>query len=81
MVKINITIEGEDLEEIIDELLKMGIDILKSNRDEIENLMRLLADDAVEVMSEKKRLAKFAELYKKINTEINWTYRRDGRQI
>jgi hypothetical protein len=77
MVKINITIEGEDVSEIINELLHMGIDLLKANRKEIRDALKILADESLEILSEKKTLEKGAELYKKINTEINWTYRRE----
>ena len=38
MVKINITIEGEDVSEIINELLHMGIELLKTNRKEIRDV-------------------------------------------
>jgi len=77
MVKINITIEGEDISAIINELLHVGIDLVKANRKELRELMRILADESLEVLNEKKTLERGAELYKKINSEINWTYKRD----
>jgi len=77
MVKINITIEGEDIQEIVHELMNIGIEVLKANRKELREVMKLLADDAIDVLSERKTLEKGAQLYKKINTEINWTYKRD----
>jgi len=77
MVKINITIEGEDVTEIINELLHVGIDLLKANRKELREVLKILADESLEVLNEKKTLEKGAELYKKINSEINWTYRRE----
>jgi hypothetical protein len=77
MVKINITIEGEDVSEIINELLQIGINLLKTNRKELREVLKILADESLEVLNEKKTLEKGAELYKKINTEINWTYRRE----
>ena len=76
MVKINISIEGENIAEIIDELLHVGIDLLKSNRKEIREALKILADEAFEVLEEKKTLERGAELYRKINQEINWTYKR-----
>ena len=79
MVKINITIEGEDVSEIVNELLHMGIDLLKTNRKEIREVLKILAEESLEILNEKKTLEKGAELYKKINTEINWTYRREKR--
>jgi len=77
MVKINITIEGEDIPAIINELLQVGIELLKANRKEIREVLKILADESLEVLNEKKTLEKGAQLYKKINTEINWTYKRD----
>jgi hypothetical protein len=77
MVKINITVEGEDIPAIIDELLHVGINLLETNRKEIREALKILADEALEVLNEKKTLEKGAQLYKKINTEINWTYKRE----
>jgi hypothetical protein len=77
MVKINITIEGEDISSIINELLHVGIDLVKANRKELRELLKILADESLEVLNEKKTLERGAELYKKINSEINWTYKRD----
>lgn len=77
MVKINITIEGENISEIIDELLHVGIELLKTNRKELREILKILADESLEVLNEKKTLEKGAELYRKINSEINWTYKRD----
>jgi len=77
MVKINITIEGEDISEIVNELLHVGIELLKTNRKEFREFLKILADESFEVLYEKKTLEKGAELYKKINSEINWTYKRD----
>jgi len=77
MVKINITMEGEDISEIINELLHVGIELLKANRKELREALKILADESLEVLNEKKTLEKGAELYKKINSEINWTYKRN----
>ena len=77
MVKINITIEGENISEIIDELLHVGIGLLKENRKEIREVLKILADESLEILSDKKTLEKGAELYRKINSEINWSYKRD----
>jgi bifunctional DNA-binding transcriptional regulator/antitoxin component of YhaV-PrlF toxin-antitoxin module len=77
MVKINISIEGEDVSEIIDELLHMGINLLKVNRKEIREILKILSEESLEILNEKKTLEKGAELYRKLNSEINWTYKRD----
>ena len=80
MVKINISIEGEDISEIINELLRVGIDLLKANRKEFREVLKILADESLEVLNEKKTLERGAELYRKINSEINWTYKRDKKE-
>lgn len=77
MVKINITIEGENISEIVDELLHIGIELMKKNRKELREVLKIVADESLEVLNEKKILEQGAELYKKINSEINWTYKRD----
>jgi hypothetical protein len=77
MVKINITLEGEDISEIINELLHVGIELLKTNRKELREVLKIFADESLEVLNDKKILEEGAELYKKINSEINWTYKRD----
>ncbi len=58
MVKINITIEGEDISEIINELLHVGIDLLKANRKELREVLKILADESLEILNEKKTLEK-----------------------
>jgi hypothetical protein len=77
MVKINISIEGENVSEIINELVHISLDLLKTNRKEIREVLKIFADEALEVLNEKKTLERGAELYRKINSEINWTYKRD----
>ncbi len=75
MVKINITVEGEDLSEIISEFLNIGISVFKSNRKELQEILKILADDTIDVLLERKTLEKGALLYRKINSEINWSYK------
>jgi hypothetical protein len=53
------------------------MDLLKANRKELRDVLKILADESLEVLNDKKILEKGAELYKKINSEINWTYRRE----
>ena len=77
MVKINISIEGEDLADIMSELLNIGTELVKSNREEIREIMKILSDEAIVILSERKTLEKGAQLYKKLNSEINWTYKRE----
>ena len=77
MVKINVSIEGEDLSEIVNEFLNIGIELIKSNRKEIRELLKIFSEEAFGVLFEQKTLEKGAELYKKLNSEINWTYRKE----
>jgi len=77
MVKINISVEGEDLADIVGELLDLGTEILKSNKKKVREIMDIFVDEALGTLMEHKTLEKGAQLYKKINSEINWTYRKD----
>jgi hypothetical protein len=77
MVKINISIEGENLSDIVEELLNVGVGLLQSNKKEVKEALRTLADDALDAMLDHKILEKGALLYRRINSEINWTYKRD----
>lgn len=79
MVKININMEGENISEIVDELLNVGIGLIKSNRKEVREALKILADDALDVMMEHSTLERGAQLYKKINSEINWTYKKNKK--
>ena len=67
MVKINVSIEGEDLSEIVNEFLNIGIELIKSNRKEIRELLKIFSEEAFGVLFEQKKL----------NSEINWTYRKE----
>ena len=76
MVKINISIEGENLEDIISELISIGKEFVKSNREDLKELMEVLADEAIDVLMKHKILEKGAKLYKEINSEINYAYKK-----
>ncbi len=41
----------------------------------------MLADESLDVLLEHKTLEKGAMLYRKINSEINWTYKRDKNKV
>ncbi len=79
MVKINISMEGEDISEIIEELLNIAVGIVKSHRKEVKEALKVLADESLDIMMEHKILERGAQLYKKINNEINWTYKKDKK--
>jgi len=79
MVKINISIEGEDISEIVDELLKVGIELINSNKKEFREALKTAADVILDVLMEHNTVERGAELYRKINSEINWTYKKDKR--
>jgi hypothetical protein len=77
MVKINITVEGEDLTDVISELIILGSRLIKSRRKEIREMMEVFAVEAVDIMMERKMLEKGAQLYRKLNSEINYAYKKD----
>ena len=55
------------------------IELLKSNKKELREVMKLTSDMALEVLMEHNTVERGAELYRKINSEINWTYKKDKR--
>jgi len=71
MVKIEIKIEGDDIDSIIKEMDK----IIESNRESIRKILRMLAEEAAEVVQERKIIDKGAEIYIKLNRAINWKYK------
>lgn len=75
MVKINISIEGEDVEDIISELLSLGKEHIKSNRNDIREILNLLADESIDILLDRGIVEKGAKLYRKLNSEINYQYR------
>ncbi len=75
MVKINISIEGEDIEDIISELLSLGKEYIKSNRNDIREILNLLADESIDILLDRGIVEKGAKLYRKLNSEINYQYR------
>ena len=72
MVKINITIEGENISDIVNELLHIGIDLLKTNRKELREVLKILADESLEVLNEKKEKAH--------NSTTSWQHERSQTQ-
>ena len=79
MVKINISIEGEDISEIFEELLDVGIALVKTRKKEFREALKIIADESLNVMMEQNILERGAQLYKKINSEINWTYKKEKK--
>jgi len=75
MVKINISIEGKDVEDIISELLSLGKEYIKSNRNDIREILNLLADESIDILLDRGIVEKGAKLYRKLNSEINYQYR------
>ncbi len=74
-MKIEIKIEGEDFAEIIGDLK----DIMEKNKDEIQNLLKILAKEAIEALEDATILDKGAELYIKINRAINYRYKKGNK--
>ncbi len=72
-MKIEIKLEGENIQQIFEEISKF----LESNKEEIKKLIRFLANETIDVLEEKKILDRGADLYIKINRAINWRYRQE----
>ncbi|MBC7128158.1 MAG: hypothetical protein H5T45_00285 [Thermoplasmatales archaeon] len=72
-MKIEIKIEGESLQEIVGDIIKL----IEMNREEIKKLLEIMAEEAISVLNDKKIIEKGAELYIKLNKEINLKYREE----
>lgn len=75
-MKIQITIEGEDFEEFIKDVGAL----LENNREELKNVLRILAKEAIDVIEESAILDRGAELYIKLNRAINYKYREKSKK-
>jgi hypothetical protein len=53
MVKINISIEGEDMEEIFTELISFIIKSIKSNKKEVKELIDFFSDEFIDVLTKR----------------------------
>jgi hypothetical protein len=67
MVKITLD------EESIDAILKYA----KTHRNEIREILKIIGEEALSVLTEKEILKEGAKLYREIQREINYTYRKD----
>lgn len=71
MVKIEIKIEGEDIESIIRDFDKL----FERNKEEIRKILRMLAEEIIGVIEDRKIIDKGADIYIKLNRAINWRYK------
>jgi hypothetical protein len=67
MVKISLD------EESIDAILKYT----KTHRNEVRELLKIIGEEALSVLTDKDILKEGAKLYREIQREINYTYRKD----
>lgn len=67
MVKITID------EESIEAILKYA----KTHRNEIREILKIIGEEALSVLTEKEVLKEGAKLYREIQREINYTYRKE----
>ncbi|MBC7080698.1 MAG: hypothetical protein H5T44_00365 [Thermoplasmatales archaeon] len=72
-MKIEIKIEGESIQELVGEIRKL----VEMNREEIKKLLQIIGEEAIAVLNDEKILEKGAELYIKLNREINLKYREE----
>ncbi len=71
MAKIEIKIEGEDIESIIRDFDKL----FERNKEEIRKILRMLAEEIIEVIEDRKIIDRGADIYIKLNRAINWRYK------
>ena len=76
-MKIEIKLEGDDIGEIVKEIGK----IIEANTNGIRKLIEVFADEAIEVVKEPKILDKGANLYVRLNREINRKYKKGLKGI
>ena len=67
MVKITLD------EDSIDAILKYA----KTHRNEIREILKIIGEETLSVLTEKEVLKEGAKLYREIQREINYTYRKD----
>ena len=67
MVKITLD------EESIEAILKYA----KTHRNEISDILKIIGEETLSVLTEKEILKEGAKLYREIQREINYTYRKD----
>ena len=77
MVKIDISIEGENVSEIANDLVKIFGEIVKSNKEIVREILKTISEETLSVLMERKVLEKGAKLYTEIVQEINWQYKKE----
>ena len=75
MVKINISIEGENLEDVVSDLLKIASKVVISNKKLLREMLKTVGEQAIDVLMEKEMLNRGADLYTEIMHSINWHYK------
>ncbi len=63
---MKITLDEETIENVVK--------YIKSHPDEVRELMKILGEEAIAVLMERKILEYGAKLYREIQSEINYTY-------
>ena len=71
-MKIEIKLEGDDIGEIMKEVGKM----IEANKNGIRKLIEVFVDEAIDVVKEPKILDKGANVYVRLNREINQKYKK-----
>ena len=66
---VKITIDEESIEAIFK--------YAKTHRNEIREILKIIGEEALSVLTEKEVLKEGAQLYREIQREINYTYRKD----
>ena len=67
--KMKITLDEETIENIVN--------YVKSHPDEIKELIKIVGEEAIAVLMERKILEQGAKLYRAIEREINYTYAKE----
>lgn len=66
--------------EITEESIKNIVKYVKEHPDEIKGLIQFLGDEVFEILLSRRVLKKGATLYRAINAEINYAYKKEDYQ-
>jgi len=69
MSMVKITLDEESIDAIVQ--------YIKNHKQEVRDVIKIIGDEALSVIKEKHMLKEGAELYREIQSAINYTYKND----
>jgi len=68
-MEVKIKLSEENIAEVVN--------YIKNNPDDIKELMEMFAIEAAEILMKKNFIKKVAKAYKDVNSEINYTFKKE----